>query len=73
VKGCAAFADGRLYALSEDGWMRLLEPTDNEFKVHGKFRFAEAQRNDAWAHPVISGAKLYLRYHENLFCYDLKP
>ena len=71
VKGCAAFGDGRLYALSEDGWMRLLEPTETEFKVHGKFRIAEA-RSDAWSHPVISDGRLYLRYHDTLACYDLK-
>ena len=70
TKGCAAFADERLYALSEDGWMRLLEPTNTEFKVHGKFRLAEA-RSDAWAHPVIANGRLYLRYHGELTCYDL--
>lgn len=71
VKGCALLAENRLYALSEDGWMRLLEPTDSEFKVHGQFRLARAQ-NDAWAHPVIHRGRLYLRYHENLHCYEIK-
>lgn len=71
VKGCAAFADGRLYALSEDGWMRLVEPAAAEFKLHGQFRLAKAS-NDAWAHPVILNGRLYLRYHEDLFCYDVK-
>lgn len=70
AKGCAAFGDGRLYALSEDGWMRLLEATDSEFKLHGKFRIAQA-RSDAWAHPVISHQRLYLRYHGELSCFDL--
>jgi outer membrane protein assembly factor BamB len=71
TKGSAALADGRLYALSEDGLMRLLEPTATEFKTHGEFRLARAQ-NDAWAHPVILDGRLYLRYHDTLFCYDIK-
>jgi outer membrane protein assembly factor BamB len=71
VKGCAAFADGRLYALSEDGWMRLIEPTATEFKLHGEFRVAQAA-GEAWAHPVILNGRLYVRYHEHLFSYDVK-
>jgi outer membrane protein assembly factor BamB len=71
VKGAPLYADGRIYALSEDGWMRLLEATDAEFKVRGQFRLAKAQ-NDAWAHPVILNGRLYLRYHETLFCYDVR-
>jgi outer membrane protein assembly factor BamB len=73
AKGAGVFAENRLYALSEDGWMRLLEPTDAQFKEHGKFRVTDARVNDAWAHPVVHGRRLYLRYDENLFCYDLKP
>jgi len=33
IKGAALLADQRLYTLSEDGWMRLLEPTATEFKI----------------------------------------
>lgn len=71
IKGTPLFADGRIYALSEDGWMNLLEAGPNSFIEHGHFRLATA-RNDAWAHPVISGGFLYLRYHERLDCYDIR-
>src|SRR5690606_37970096 len=71
VKGAVTYADGRLYALSEDGWMRLLEPRADRFEERGRFRLAEA-RNDAWAHPVILDGRLYLRYHENLRVYDVR-
>jgi hypothetical protein len=70
IKGAALFADGHLYALSEDGMMSLLEPTDGEFALRGRFRLARAD-NDAWAHPVIHHGRLYLRYHETLHCYDI--
>lgn len=71
VKGAPLLADGRLYALSEDGWMRLLEAGDQQFVEHGKFRLADAKR-DAWAHPVIHDGRLYLRYHDTLTCYDIR-
>ena len=71
VKGAGLWADGRLYAYSENGWMRLLEPTAEKFEVRGEFRFAEAGQNDAWAHPVIHQGRLYLRYHERLVCFGV--
>jgi outer membrane protein assembly factor BamB len=72
VKGACIYADERLYTMSEDGWMRLLEPTDNEFKVHGQFRLTQAKASDAWAHPVIHNGRLYLRYHQTLYCFDIR-
>jgi outer membrane protein assembly factor BamB len=72
VKGAVLHADERLYALSEDGWMRLLEPQATEFAVRGKFRFTTARGNDAWAHPVILNGRLFLRYHDTLTCYDVQ-
>jgi outer membrane protein assembly factor BamB len=72
VKGAVLYADQRLYVLSEDGWMWLLEATNDEFAVRGKFQFANAKSRDAWAHPVILDGRLYLRYHDTLTCYDVK-
>jgi hypothetical protein len=66
------YADGRLYTLSEDGWMFLLEPTDKEFAVRGRFRLAEARDRNAWAHPVIFDGRLYLRYLDMIACYDVR-
>ena len=72
VKGAPLYADGRLYALCEDGWMLLLEPQPDHFAVHGKFRLANARDRDAWAHPVVLDGRLYLRYHDTLTCYDVR-
>ena len=72
LKGCVMYADGRLYALAEDGWMLLLEPTDKEFAVRGRFRLAEARDRNAWAHPVIFDGRLYLRYLDTISCYDIR-
>lgn len=72
VKGAVLAADQRLYALSEDGWMLLLQPGASQFEVKGKFRLAEARARDAWAHPVIHDGRLYLRYHDTLWCYEVR-
>ncbi len=26
----------------------------------------------SWAHPVVVGGRLYLRYHANLYCFEVK-
>jgi outer membrane protein assembly factor BamB len=71
TKGAPIAADGRIYALCEDGWMLLLEAGPQAFTIKGRFRLAEAQR-DAWAHPVIHQGRLYLRYHDTLSCFDIR-
>lgn len=72
VKGSVVVADQRLYVLSEDGWMRLLEPAADRFVVHGSFRLVSARDRDAWAHPAIVDGRMYLRYHDTLTCYDIR-
>jgi outer membrane protein assembly factor BamB len=72
LKGAGLFADERLYVLSEDGWMLLLNPTDKEFESKGRFRLTTARDRDAWAHPVIHDGRLYLRYHDTFYCYDVR-
>ena len=71
VKGAPLYADRRLYALCEDGWMLLLEPGEKQFAVKGRFQLADARARDAWAHPVIAQGRLYLRYHDTLHCYSI--
>lgn len=72
AKGSLLAAEERLYALSEDGWMLLLQPGATTFEVKGRFRVAETRERDVWAHPVIHQGRLYLRYHERLHCYDVR-
>ncbi len=72
AKGAPVVADGRIHALCEDGAAVLLEAGEKSFTVRGRFRFAEAARRDAWAHPAIAQGRLYLRYHGMLACFDLR-
>jgi len=69
--GAAIHADGRLYCLDERGNVALLDP--DGLKIAGRFRLpVERIRRDAWAHPVLYDSRLYLRYHDTLWCHDVR-
>ncbi|MEI8374223.1 MAG: PQQ-binding-like beta-propeller repeat protein [Planctomycetota bacterium] len=70
--GSAVYADGRLHCLAEDGRVALLRPTPERFEIDGQFRLVPQKVNDAWAHPVLLHGRLYLRYHDTLWCYEVK-
>jgi len=71
MPGSLIHADGRFYYLTDTGMMMLIATNDTGFKLTGNFTLAQAKKKDAWAHPVICDAKLYLRYHDTLTCYDI--
>ncbi len=70
--GSAIFADGRFYCLTVRGLMTLQELTVAGFRTAGAFRLAEGQGQDAWAHPVLSQGRLFVRYHDTLYCYAVR-
>jgi len=69
--GAVLYADGLLYCFTERGEMALLKPTERGFQAQGRFRRVARRVKDAWAHPVIHNARLYLRYHDTLWCHDI--
>ena len=70
--GSMIFADGRFYCLTARGVMTLQEVTDNGFRTAGTFQLAEGKGQDAWAHPVLCQGRLFLRFHDTLYCYDVR-
>jgi len=70
--GSAIYADGRLYCLDERGSVGLLKPGSTSLEVVGHFALVPEKVRDAWTHPVLNDGRLYLRYHDTLFCYDVK-
>jgi len=70
--GAAIYADGRLYCLDESGTVALLKPGNEGLDIVGRFRLVTRRVRDAWAHPVVHDGRLYLRYHDTLWCYDVK-
>lgn len=70
-KGSLCYADGMLYTFSENGGkVGLVSCRPDRFEQHGEFKVAG--RGTSWAHPVVTGGRLYLRYAENLYCCDIR-
>jgi outer membrane protein assembly factor BamB len=67
----AVYANQRLYCLAEDGRAALLKPAPDKFEILGQFRLTPQRVHDAWSHPVLLHGRLYLRYHDTLWCYDV--
>lgn len=72
AKGSTLWADGRLYCLSEEREVALLEPSPRGYRYHGRFSLPPARWKHSWAHPVILGGRLYLRCHDTLYCHDVR-
>ena len=70
-KGSLCFADGMLYLFSESrGQAGLATCSPEGLELKGRVE-VEGSR-ESWAHPVVVGGRLYLRYHTNLYCFDVK-
>lgn len=72
--GAVCFADGRIYLHGESGETALIEPSPEGYKEHGRFTPSNPpDRGDAkaWAYPVVSNGRLYLRDMGALWSYDI--
>ena len=70
-KGSICFADGMLYLFSENsGRAGLAVCSPEGLKLQGTFKVKGS--GPSWAHPVVAGGRLYLRYDTNLYCFDVK-
>jgi outer membrane protein assembly factor BamB len=75
--GSLCYADGLLFLHGEDGEVALVEASPDGYHEKGRFTPAEqpAKANGmekAWAYPVASNGRLYIRDHESLWCYNVK-
>ena len=70
-KGSLMYADGNLYLQSEDNVVGLAEATPTGYNEKGRFRIAD-QGLPSYAHPVVSGGKLYIRNQGTLASYDVR-
>lgn len=70
--GALLWAEDRLYGMFENGVVALLRPTRERFEVDGRFQLTQVTGSDAWAHPVLLDGRLYLRYHDSLWCFDVR-
>jgi outer membrane protein assembly factor BamB len=70
-KGSLVFADGNLYALSENGVVGLIEANSTAYHEKGRFRIEQGSL-PTWTHPVVAGGRLYLRDQDTIYAYDVK-
>lgn len=70
-KGALSYADGHLYILSEDHVVGLVEATPAGYREKGRFEIHDLGE-PAWAHPVVSGGRLYIRNQGTLASYDVR-
>ncbi len=64
-----SYADGHLYFRYQNGSVALIEATPEEYRLKGNFNIPDVQ-DPSWPHPVIAGAKLFLREQDRLYAYD---
>ena len=79
--GCLTHGDGRFYLFADNGNMALVKLnvaaassrrlTDTGFEVTGRLKIKDPGRRPTWAHPVVFGGRLYLRYGDKLAAYDV--
>jgi len=70
-KGSLCFADGMLYLFGERGGRAALGTCSPAgLKIAGTVSVAGS--GPSWAHPVVAGGRLYLRYGTNLHCFDVR-
>ena len=66
-----AFAEGNLYLFSENGVVGLAEATPTGYVEKGRFNIQPAGL-PTWAHPIISGGRLYIRDQDTIYAYNVK-
>jgi outer membrane protein assembly factor BamB len=70
-KGSLVYADGNLYALSENGVVGLVEASPAAYREKGRFRIKQGSL-PTWTHPVIAGGRLYLRDQDTIYAFDVR-
>ena len=70
-KGSLTYADRNLYIQSEDNVVGLAAAAPGGYEERGRFQIAD-QGLPSWAHPVVSGGRLYVRNQATLTAYDVR-
>lgn len=67
---CVTYVDNHLIYRYQSGHVALVKATPEGYQLKGSFTPVH-QEAEAWAHPVVSGGKLYLREQDHIMCYQL--
>ncbi len=71
-QGSVIAADGRLYVRGNSGEVALVEINPAKYVEHGTFNQPFRSKYNAFAHPVVSGGRLFLRDADKLLCFDVQ-
>ena len=63
-------ADGKLYVLSDDGFLHMLEITADGYRELGRKQILDG--HDAWGPMALAGGRLILRDDTRMVCVDLR-
>ena len=69
-RGSLIQVGARFIALGERGTISVVEVNKDKFVEHGRFSLDEITY-PAWAAPVLSGGRMYLRSEKWIVCVDL--
>lgn len=70
-QGCVISADGMLYLIEErSGHVALARPDPAKLDIVSEFQIKKGD-GPFWAHPVISGGRLYVRHGEYMAVYKI--
>ncbi len=69
-KGTLTMADGKLFLLGERHGVALAEASVEGYEELGRFEI-EDRGQPAWAHPVVSNGRFYIRNWDELTVYDV--
>lgn len=69
-KGSLIAADGLLIVLADQGGIGLVEATPEAYHELGR---AQALEGRTWTAPALADGRLYLRDHDEIACFDLRP
>jgi hypothetical protein len=68
--GSVACADGMLYCYGDKGLLGLVRVSPEAHEIVSRFKVTQGE-GPHWAHPVISGGRLYIRHGDCLMAYDV--
>ncbi len=69
--GTTFAADGMLYLMNEKRQLALAPADPQKLEIVSRFELPAAGTGPSWAHLVICHARLYVRYSDFLYCYDI--
>jgi outer membrane protein assembly factor BamB len=73
--GAVLYAEGNLYLHGENGDVALVEASPEQYREKGRFSppgQPHRGNSQAWAYPVVSNGRLFVRDMGTVWCYDVK-